>query len=1045
MKNRADHTVKDWENPHLLHRHREPARATLFPFADEAGALAGERGASPYFKSLNGQWQFYYCPSPASVPEGFEKDDFDARGWDSIPVPGNWQMHGYGKPNYTNVNYPYPLDPPHVPDDNPVGLYQRTFDLPETWAGRRYFLNFEGVDSAFYVWVNGKLAGFSKGSHVPSEFDVTRWIHQGENRLAVQVFQWSDGSYLEDQDMWRLSGIFRDVYLIAVPQMHLRDISVKTLLDRHYTDAELQLHVIVKNYSSKRLSRCAVMTTLLDAEGRRIVRRKITGRLTLAAGRETALSATLSVKAPKKWNAEEPNLYSLLVVLLGPQGDVVEVQCVKVGFRQVELRDQQLLINGASVKLRGVNRHEFHPDLGHVVPSALMEQDIRLMKRHNINTVRTSHYPDDPRWYDLCDRYGLYLVDEADLETHGFGYTAPDIPAKVPLWKEAFIDRAVRMVERDKNHPSVIIWSLGNESGYGQNHKAMASWIRKADPTRPIHYERAEEGQEVDIVSVMYPTVSKLIDQGQRTDDPRPFFMCEYALAMGNGPGNFKEYWEAIWKYPRLIGGCVWEWTDHGIRQRTADGREWFAYGGDFGDQPNDGNFCIDGLIFPDRVPHPSLLEYKKVLEPVQVQAVDLARGKVKLINRYDFLALDHLQGLWQLVKDGRVVQQGTFILPPIPARGEKAITLPYVLPATADGEYFLNVTFALIADAAWARAGHAVAASQLAVPLKSLPAILIKKACLPKLEIKNSTGAIAIKGEDVDLVFDRHSGTIASLVYHGIQMVNQGPLLQIWRAPTDNDQYAAKAWRQMGLDRLQHRIESVAIDQGDRRIVRVDVRAVLGAYSLAPVFKAMYSYLIYGSGDIVLLTRLTPCRQDNLQSLPRIGLCLHLAGTLDHFAWYGRGPHENYIDRRESAMVGLYSGLVQEQYVPYIKPQENGNKTDVRWAAVTNKQGLGLLAAGMPLMEVSAHHYTAEDFTLTPHAHELVRRHATMLNLDYRQGGLGSNSCGPEPLPQYLLEPRATAFTVRLKPFSSEVNTPMRLWRQAPEIPAMCREIFLT
>ncbi len=600
--------MHDWENPHLLQREREPARATCVPFADAETALTGERGASSCFKLLDGNWRFHYATSPTGVPRGFEQESYAVEGWDMLPVPSNWQMHGYGKPNYTNVAYPYPVDPPRVPQENPVGCYRRDFTIPAAWHDGQVFLVFEGVDSAFYVWVNGWQVGYSQGAHLPSEFNITPYVRPGENTLAVQVLQWSDGSYLEDQDMWRMSGIFRDVYLVSTPNLHLRDVRIRTALDAQYVDATLQVSMTVKNYAKGAAAGCSIQASLLDSADHTLLSRDISVGAIEAEG-ELCVDFAAPVSAPRLWNAETPHLYTLLLSLATPDGCVREVQRWPVGFRQVEMKKQRVLINGVPITIKGVNRHDTHPDLGHTVPLETMLRDIALMKQHNINAVRTSHYPNDPRWLDLCDEYGLYVIDEADLETHGMIELSR--LSSDPAWEAAYLDRAERLVERDKNHPSVIMWSLGNESGYGQNHVKMAEWIHAADPTRLVHYEGATGWANpaqlipngcVDVVSVMYPTVETLIAEGERTDDPRPYFMCEYAHAMGNGPGNLKEYWEAIYRYDRLLGGCIWEWVDHGIRRQAADGEEWFAYGGDFDDQPNDGNFCIDGLNFPD--PH---------------------------------------------------------------------------------------------------------------------------------------------------------------------------------------------------------------------------------------------------------------------------------------------------------------------------------------------------------------------------------------------------------------------------------------------------------
>ncbi|HEY3379473.1 MAG TPA: glycoside hydrolase family 2 TIM barrel-domain containing protein [Armatimonadota bacterium] len=1030
--------VHDWENPQLLSRHREAAHVTLVPYADRDSALANERGASPYFALLNGQWQFCYAESPAAAPADFFAPAYNADGWDRIVVPGNWQMQGYGRPNYTNVRYPYPVDPPHVPNDNPVGSYRRTFTIPASWTDRQIFLTFEGVDSAFYLWVNGQQVGYSQGSHMPSEFDITRYVQTGENVVAVQVFQWSDASYLEDQDMWRLSGIFRDVYLTATPRLHLRDTRVRTTFDAQYRDATLDMQLALKNYAGSAQAVASISGQLVDAQGQIIIEQTLADELQLGPEGETTVTAAWTVAAPAQWSAEEPNLYTLLLVLRDAAGRVLEVQRVAVGFREVVMRDGRVFLNGTPITLKGVNRHDSHPDLGHAVSRASMLQDIVLMKAHNINTVRTSHYPNDPYWLDLCDEYGLYVVDEADLETHGFCHEDGDVAtlSHLPEWRAAYLDRAERMVERDKNHPAILIWSLGNESGFGANHIAMIEWIRQADPSRLIHYEgmtaypEYEDSPLTDMKSMMYPSLEKVIAEGER-DDPRPFFMCEYAHAMGNGPGGLKEYWEAIYKYPRLLGGCVWEWTDHGIRQHTASGEEWFAYGGDFGDQPNDGNFCIDGLVFPDRGPHPGLLEYKKIIEPVQVESLDLAAGTVKVTNRYDISSLSHLDISWRFLRDGVLLAQGSLPALDLPAGQTTELTVPFGQPVAVPGaSYWLELHFTLAGDTLWASRGHEVAWAQFPVPVTVPVVPELALTAMPPLTVAECAGAITVTGEAFSLVFDTHRGVICDWQYQGQALLTRGPKVNVWHAPTDNDMYVSKSWREAGYDRLVPRVESVRVCAVTPQTVQIEVREVLGGYFLTPRFACSYRYTCYGSGDVTLETTVTPLAK-NLPQLPRLGLQLHLPGTYDQFAWYGLGPHENYDDMKQSARLGIYQGSVQDQYVPFIMPQENGNKTGVRWAAVTDAQGLGLLAIGGPTLNVSVHHYTPEDFTAARHTYELVRRNATILHLDYRHGGLGSNSCGPGPLPQYLFMPEPVTFTVRLRPFIQGSFDPTRLSAQ--------------
>ncbi len=1007
----------DWENPALLQRSRLLAYATAVPYADAPSALRGERGASPFFRLLNGDWQFQYLPSPALVPPDFFTANFDASHWDSLPVPSSWQMHGYGRPQYTNINYPYPVDPPHVPAENPVGLYRRTFTLPALWSEKQVFLEFGGVDAAFYVWLNGLPVGYSQGSHLPSEFDITPFVQAGSNILAVQVFQWSDGSYLEDQDQWRLSGIFRDVSLIARSSAaSVRDMQIRTSLG-----GTLDLRVEMRGDDS----RCRVSAALYDGET------VIAEQAVPGTGTRTV---QIHVAQPRHWSAEEPHLYTLLLTLADAEGQTLTVERFQVGFRQVEIAGGRLLVNGRPVKLKGVNRHDTHPDLGHVTPREHMRRDIVLMKQHNINAVRTSHYPNDPYWLDLCDEYGLYVVDEADLETHGF-YVADETirPANDPAWRAAFVDRAERMVRRDKNHPSVILWSLGNESGYGPNHAAMTDAIRALDPTRPVHYEGAGEAPDepaaVDLISRMYTDVPGIVAEGEKTDNLLPFFLCEYAHAMGNGPGSLKEYWEAIWKHPRLAGGCVWEWADHGIRRKTEDGTEWFAYGGDFGDIPNDGNFCIDGLTSPDRVPHPGLLELKKVLAPVWAEPNNLALGIVTIHNRYDFAALDHLEAVWSVQQDGEIVQEGTLPLPAVPAGGAADVTIPYAVPAS--GEACLNLTWTLAGAAKWAARGHEVAWAQFALPVPSSPARVLPLDAMPPLSVTETPQTLEVTGEEFQIAFDKKRGLPAQWIYQGVSLLTAGPALSVWRAPTDNDRSLAREWRKAGLDRLLCRAEPLTWERTAPQTVQVSVRAVLAPNSLPPAFAVTYAYTLYGSGDLLLETSVTPLR--TLPPLPRLGVQICLPSSFDRFAWYGLGPHESYPDRRESVRLGVYSGSVSEQFEPYIHPQENGNKSDVRWAALTNALGTGLFAAGQPLINVSVQHYTPEDLTEARHTFDLVPRPETILHLDYAQSGLGSQSCGPGPLPQYLLQPSETRFSVRLTPFSSESVSPAELNETPP------------
>jgi len=1027
--------MNDWENPHLLHRNREKAHATLLPFPDEAAAAQNEPGASTFYRLLSGEWEFCYAGSLETAPKEFYDPEYDSAAWDTLLAPSNWQMHGYGKPLYVNVYYPFPVQPPSVPRENPVGCYRRTFTLPESWDEREVFIRFDGVNSAFYLWINGRQVGYSQGTHLPAEFDITSFLQPGDNLLAAQVFQWSDGSYLEDQDYWRLSGIFRDVHLYSTPGVHVRDARVRTLFDAEFKDAMLIVRAAVANYTQKAATGCGVAARLVDAGGALVLEKQAAAPRVPGKG-ETAVDLLTQIAAPHPWSAEDPYLYTLYLTLLDAGGNVLEVERFNVGFRQVEHKDGVLLVNGRPVKLKGVNRHEIHPDLAQAVNYQSMVKDATLMKRHNVNCVRTSHYSNDPRWFDLCDRYGLYVIGEADLETHGFGATGNiNEISDHPDWTAAYVERAERMVERDKNHPCIISWSLGNESGFGRNHEAMSAWIKANDPTRLVHYEGAtgwgnSEGRPTeetcDLVSTMYPSLERVREEGEKTGDPRPFFMCEYTHAMGNGCGSLKEYWDLIYRYPRLAGGCIWQWCDHGLRQYTEDGRMWFAYGGDFGDMPNDGNFCIGGLVGPDRDVHPSLIEYKTVLQPVRAEAVDLREGKIKLVNRFDFLALDRLVCDWSVCRAGEVLQEGQAALPPISAHGEGTITLPYSHPAGEPGaEYLLNLRFGLAQSTVWAPRGFEVAFAQFILPVETVSVPEIAISTMPRLHAVQSDQVIAMRGEDFRLVFDRRQGTITAWQSAGVDLLVAGPRLNLWRAPVDNDVHFAERWRQAGYHRHLHNISRVELVEEAVGAVRVEVDSSLLVYADKTRFDTRYAYTIYGTGDVIIKTSFVPV--GDLPPLPRVGLQMVLPSAFERFTWYGLGPHECYPDRCTSGRLGLYDSTVTDEFVHYITPQENGNKMDARWATFTDLRGRGLFVAGLPALNVSAHHYTTENLTAARHWHELTAIPEIVLNLDYQQAGVGNGTLAPETLPEYQIPAEPMSFTVRLAPCNGTLSGSLR------------------
>ncbi len=1041
--------MHDWENPRILHHNRLPARSYTFAYPDVESARGLDRGRSPWFRLLNGVWKFHYAPTPAEAPEDFYDASCDSSDWDDLPVPSMWQMHGYGRPHYTNVQYPFPVDPPRVPTENPTGSYRREFTVPEEWAGRRILLRFEGVDSAFEVYVNGRFVGFSKGSRTPAEFDLTGCAVPGRNVIAVRVYQWSDGTYMEDQDMWWLSGIFRDVYLQAVPTTHLWDVGVRTELDDSLTKGTLAVTAAVDNTAAQAVKGATLEARLLGPDGTEAAAG--TAAVAVDANAQASVALDLPVEAPALWSAETPTLYTLLLTLRDAGGEVLEVVPVRVGFRQVRIDGDRFLVNGQAIKVKGVNRHEFHPELGRALTLDVMMDDLLLMKRHNINAIRTSHYPDDPRFYDLCDELGFYLIDECDLETHGFGMSGwRNNPTEDPAWRDACVDRMVRMVQRDRNHPCVVMWSLGNEAHFGENHKAMAAAARALD-TRPIHYEGDYHLQTADVFSLMYPHYEYVAKIGQKREQEvkderkftgegyttRPFVLCEYAHAMGNGPGGFQEYWDTIYAHDNLMGGFVWEWIDHGIPLCTAEGI-CFGYGGDFGDEPHDGNFICDGLVFPDRTPSPGLIEYKKVIEPVIVEVIDAKAGKFRVTNRYDFIGLDHLQLSWSVTEDGRVIVSGSAATPEVPPRESREVTLDFARPAQPlpGAQYVLTLSFTLAADAAWAPRGHEVAWAQCELPVEAdeLPRLAV--ASMPSMRVEEGELAVRVRGADFELTFDRVRGRLVSWRSQGQELLSAGPLLNLWRATTDNDRGwvgPAKKWREARLDALQHRCDGVEVHELGRRAVRVVCRSRVAPPVSDRGLACEYTYTLYGSGDVLLELHGTP-QGEWPETLPRIGLQLAVPAGFDRFSWLGRGPGESYVDTHQAQRLGRFEADLDALYTPYVFPQENGNRSDVRWVAWTDRRGQGLLAAGCPSLNFSAHRFTTMDLEKARHTCELTPREFVTVNLDYAQNGIGSGSCGPNAWQQYLLKSEEFRFAVRLRPFSRAAIDPADLARQTLE-----------
>ncbi|MGW0815787.1 glycoside hydrolase family 2 TIM barrel-domain containing protein [Streptomyces viridiviolaceus] len=1229
-----------WNDFGVFRLGTEPPHTTLMPYADVEQALVGDRTRSPYRLSLDGTWKFAYADRPDDRDTDFHRTDTDDSDWETIPVPSVWQLHGHDFPIYLNITYPYwgpngrgeDPQPPAAPTRyNPVGQYRRTFTVPHEWSGRRTFLHFEGVKSAHYVWINGELVGYDEDSYTPSEYDVTEHLRPGTNQIAVEVYRYSDGDWLEDQDMIRLSGIFRSVYLYSTPAVHLRDFKLDTPLDDTYTDAELAVTASVRAYGGGDGGRYTVETQLYDARGHAVWSRPLEQSAdlgTVRAGRDVTVRSAKAVRAPKLWSAEHPDLYTAVLRLRDPAGKVIETLSHRVGFREFALKDGLMRINGRPVSFRGTNRHEMHPARGTALTRDDLVEDIGIIKRMNMNSVRTSHYPNNPLWYELADEYGLYLVDETNLETHGI---RSEYPGDHPEWTEACVARAQNMVHRDKNHASVVIWSLGNEAGGGSTFTAMHDWIRSYDPTRVIQYEGDDRPGISDIRSEMYDTPQRVEQRAKDTSDTRPYVMIEYAHSMGNSTGNFKKYWDIVRRYDVLQGGWIWDFVDQsltwpvpartlvtetgpgrlrgeilapsgtfdpgkgltggtvfarderldltgsltleawvtphvtgyhqpivakgdthyalkqtnrnleffihsggqwvtaswalpddwtgrehhiagvfdadagtltlyvdgepratrtttrrpsvntaplalatdadnqtrefsgtvrrarvyaralsaaelaeGDRGPDGDGvRFWFdaatvevtekrpkertflAYGGDWGDNPNDGAFVADGIVTADRGHTGKAAEVKRVY-----QAIDAARssggapGAVTLTNEYLFTGLREFDGRWELVADGRVVGRGRLTRDQldVPPLSQKDITVPVRLPDDPDPgtEYFLQLSFTTKESTKWAEAGFEVARHQLPLDAGSPPVTPVRLASVPALRHDDREKDVTVRGGDFSVTVDKRSGTITSYEAKGVRLLTSGPVPNFWRAPTDNDKGNGQhtrnqTWRDAGARR---RVTDVAVRALGDRAVEIKVSG-----TLPTTVESAYTttYTVFGNGEIKVDNTVHPGAA-NLPYIPEVGTLLFLPRRLDRLHYYGRGPEENHWDRNTGTDVGLYSGTVADQWTPYIRPQENGNKTDVRWAALTDARGVGLLASGEPLLEVNASRFTPEDLSAgVRHDYQLTPRDEIVLRLNHRQMGVGGdNSWGAHTHDEFkLFADRDYAYTYRLRPLT--------------------------
>ncbi len=1020
-------SLKTWQSPETLSLNRLPARATTYPYPSAAAALENCRETSPWWRSLNGDWDFRLVGRPEDVPADFVQPDYalDAA-WSKLPVPSNWTMHGHGHPHYTNVVMPFNDLPPQVPAENPTGLYRTRFTVPADWDGRRIILHIGGAESVLYVWVDGRPVGLAKDTRLPSEFDLTAYVRAGgTHTLAAAVVKWSDASFVEDQDQWWMGGIHREVYLYSQANLFLEDVFVRGDVQANLRDAHLTVDVRVGAPDAEAKG-CRIRVQLHDAKGRPVLRRPAEGAVHATdfwRHPRKRIRLSVPVKDPRLWSVEAPHLYTAVVTLVGPDGAALEHTATRVGFRRIETRDRQLLINGQPVLITGVNRHEHDDVRGKAVTREGMLQDIRVMKQHNINAVRTSHYPNDPHWYDLCDEYGLYVFDEANVESHAFYQELSHDNRYAP----AFLDRGLRMVERDKNHPSIIAWSLGNESGYGPHHDAMAAWIRQRDPSRVIHYEGAisfdwSGGKAAtDLICPMYPQIDKLVAwaRDRKSPDQRPLIMCEYSHAMGNSNGSLSDYFDAFAQHHGLQGGFIWEWVDHGIRRRDAQGQEYWAYGGDFGDTPSDKNFVCDGLVWPDRRPHPGLYEYKHLAQPVRVEAVNARQGRFRVQNRRWFTSLTDLRGTWELLVDG--VAKANGLLPTIKAapRSSQAITVRYpnlAIPVGAE----VHVTFRFHTRSAttWCEAGHEVAWQQHPVPataFKRIPAAKQPARHAGSVSLTPTPSGWQVQAGPVAFAVERERGVIENFARDGQVLWLRGPQLNVWRAATDNDGlklFESVNWGgarlltdclKVGYDRMETagaKVSARLLRTGEAEIV---IRSRWRCPGVKQFITHTHTYRIGPDGELAVANEFDLDRR--LPEVPRLGVSLVLPAEMERLAWFGLGPWENYPDRKRAALIGRYESTVTDQYVPYILPQEHGNKCDVRWIELGNGRGAAVrfAAVGRPF-EASASHFTAADLYAAKHTTDLTPRPEVHLNLDYGQRGLGTASCGPDTLPQYRI-----------------------------------------
>jgi len=1009
--------VNDWENPAVFQINREPARATFLPFADRHSATADIYEASPWYSSLNGLWKFQWSPTPDQRPKNFYKTDFYVANWKDILVPSNWELKGYGIPIYTNSTYPFPKNPPYIDhSDNPVGSYRRYFNVPQTWDGRRVFLHFEAGTSAMYVWINGQKVGYTENTKSPAEFDITNYVKPGQNLVAVEVYRWSDGSYLEDQDFWRISGIDRNVYLYSTQNLRIVDFFAHPDLDSNYKNGSLAVDIKLNNYYNSQKTGI-VEASLLDANGKEIFNQTL--NIATQAQGKNEKSFSKNVSSPNLWSSESPYLYTLVLTLKDENGKFIESVATKTGFRKVELKNGQLLVNGKRILVHGVNIHEHNPVTGHYQDVSTMMQDIKMMKQHNINAVRCSHYPENTLWVKLCEKYGIYLVDEANIESHGMGYGHENMAFHAE-WDAAHIDRTISLVERDKNSPAVILWSLGNECSNGDVFFKTYKWIKERDKTRLVQFEQAGEKENTDIVCPMYPSINRMKEYAARANVTRPFIMCEYAHAMGNSSGNFKEYWDIIRDSKNMQGGFIWDWVDQGFEVTDEAGRKYWAYGGDMGSQnyTNDENFDHNGLVFPDRIPHPGLMEVKKYYQDIYFKSIQPEKGLITVENDFHYTNLQNYSFKYEVLKNGEVIKTGTFEVNIAP-ESEKQVQLAMPELTAADGvEYLLNIFAYTKTGSEVIPQGHEVAREQFKLGegkyfVKTAPA----KGGVKMTEDKDRIHLTAAR---VSVNINKWSGLLGEYKVDDHWYFYNKPTPNFWRAPTDNDfgngmERKCNIWRIAGENTS---VKSISVKEENGNAI---VTANLYLKDVASDYQLVYTM----SADGALAVNVSfKAGANELPEMPRFGMIMSFPKSLENFSYYGRGPWENYSDRNNASFIGIYNSKVSDQYVPYTRPQENGYKTDLRWLTLTDNEGKGIRFEGLQPICASVLQNWPEDFDpgiskkyrhtndITPNRDEVI------LSVDLAQRGVGGdNSWGALPHEQYRLKAKEYSYGYVIKP----------------------------